>query len=110
MLVAVPAGHAPPLLPPFRSELTSRRASLRAKRGANLWVPNLANKAGGTTPSILNSGSVSRYDRLYDVSLVMLPTHVSRQQRVAFCSNCWLQLMPNHITVLSLLVVCLCSR
>jgi hypothetical protein len=102
VLVAVPACHAPPRLPPFRYKVTSRRASLRTKRGSNLWVPNLVNMAGG----ILNSGSVSRYD----VSLVMLQIHASRQQRVAFCSNFWLQLMPNHITVLSLLVVCLCSR
>jgi len=102
----VPPGHAPPLLLPFRYEVTSRRAPVRAKRSANLWVPNLVNMAGGATYPILNSGSVS----LYDVSLVMLQTHAIRQQRVAFCSNWWLQLKPNHITVLSLLVVCLCSR
>jgi len=106
VLVAVPACYAPPRLPPFQYKATSRRASLRAKRGANFWVPNLVNMADGATSPILNSGSVSRYD----VSLVMLQTHASRQQRVAFCSNFWLQLMPNHITVLSLLVVCLCSR
>ena len=96
VLVAVPAGHAPPLLPPFRSELTSRRASLRAKKGANLWVPNLVNMAVGTTPPVLNSGSVPRYDYRH--------TPVDNKERR------FVPLMPTHVTVLSLLVVCLCSR
>jgi hypothetical protein len=61
--------------------------------------------ADGITTPVLNPELVSRYDGLYDVSLVTLQTHASRQQCPAFSSKCWLQLMTNHFTVLSLLFV-----
>jgi hypothetical protein len=43
-------------------------------------VPNPVNTTGGPTPPILNSGSVSLYDGVYDVSVVMLQIHARRQQ------------------------------
>jgi hypothetical protein len=62
----MPACHAPPPLLPGRSEVTSRRASLRVKRGENLWVPNLVNMMDTITTPVLNPELVSRYDRLYE--------------------------------------------
>jgi hypothetical protein len=62
-------------------------------------MSDLVNMVGGTTSAILNSGSVSRYDGLYDVNLVLLQTHAGKQQRVAFCWNWWFKLIANHITV-----------
>jgi hypothetical protein len=66
VLVAMPAGHALPPLLPFRSEVTSRRASLGATRSENLWVPNLVNMADEITTPVLNPELVSRYDGLYE--------------------------------------------
>ena len=41
---------------------------LGVKRGENSWTPNLVNMADGVTAPVSNSGSVSRYGRLHDVS------------------------------------------
>jgi len=62
----MPACHAPLPLLPYRSEVTSRRASLRANRGENLWVPNLVNMADEITTPVLNPELVSRYGGLYE--------------------------------------------
>jgi hypothetical protein len=80
LLVAVPASHAPPALPPH--PISDRR--LGAKRGENYSVPNLVNMADGVTPLILNLESVSLCDGLYELGVVMLQTRQKTNYVILF--------------------------
>jgi hypothetical protein len=59
VLVAMPTSHTPPLLPPHPVQsFLHVRASYRARRCENHWMPNLVKMADGVTPPVLNRKSV----------------------------------------------------
>jgi len=68
LLVAVPACHALPPLPPHAIwRYIHVERLLGARRDFCCWLPNLLNKADEVTPPVLNPKSVSQYDMLYEV-------------------------------------------
>ena len=68
LLVAVPACHAPPPLPPHLIwSFLHVKSLLGARRGENHWVPILVSMAGEVTPLVWNPESVLEYEGLYDV-------------------------------------------
>jgi hypothetical protein len=58
-------------------------------------VPDLVNTADRVMLPVLNPGCVHGLRS----SVVTLQTGARRRQTAAFCWNCWLKLIPQHITV-----------
>jgi hypothetical protein len=67
VLIAVPASHALPPLPPYLTWSDVSVESCRGQGSENRSVSIQVNMADGVKPPILNSKYVSRCDRLYEV-------------------------------------------
>ena len=98
LFVAVPASRTLPTLPPrpIWSDVHAERL-LGAKRDENRWVPNLMNMAVGGNTSNLNPEFAARCEGRALACYRHTPEDTKPWH--FFFSNCWLKLIPKHITV-----------
>ena len=108
ILVAVPASHTPPPLPPrpIWSDVHVERL-LGAKRGENCWVPNLMNVVVEGYTSNLNPEFPARYEGRTFARCRHTPEDNKPRRFLRIADSSWFRSTSLY---LSLFNICLCYR
>ena len=101
LLVAVSATHAPPVLPchPICRDVHVGRLLGGQKRGKSLWCQMWWTWCTGWYFQFGTLDLLRGLTGCLRSGVVTLQTRARIRQTVAFRSNCWLKLLPKHITV-----------